>query len=74
MLEVNIGGVFFPIQLLWACTAFFLSSLISRLLSRTAFYSLIWHRALFDLSLFVIFWAAIAAIPYHVAFSNVGLR
>jgi hypothetical protein len=74
MLEVNIGGVFFPIQLLWAGAAFLLSCLISRLLSHTAFYSIIWHRALFDFSLFVIFWAAIAAFPYHVAFSNAGLR
>ena len=74
MLEVNIGGVFFPSQLLWAGAAFFLSSLIGRLLSRTAFYSLLWHRALFDFSLFVIFWAAIAAIPYHAAFSNPALH
>ena len=74
MLEVDIGGVFFPIQLLWAGAAFLLSCLIARLLSHTAFYSIIWHRALFELSLFVIFWAGIAAIPYHVAFSNPALH
>jgi hypothetical protein len=72
MLEVNIGGVFFPVQLLWAAAAFFLSYLFGRLLSRTSFYSIIWHRALFDLSMFVIFWAAISAFPYHMALSDAG--
>ena len=70
MQEVNFGGVYVPAALLWAAAAFFLSSLIGRALSRTGFYALIWHRALFDVSVFVILWGAISAIAYHMAFSS----
>ena len=70
MQELNFGGVFVPAALVWAAAAFFLSSLIARVLSRTGFYDLVWHRALFDFSLFVILWGAISAIAYHMAFSR----
>ena len=70
MQEISLSGVFVPAALLWAGVAFFLSSVISRLLSRTGFYALVWHRALFDFALWLILWAAISAIPYHVAFSS----
>jgi hypothetical protein len=70
MQELNFGGVFVPAVLIWAAAAFLLSSLIGRALSRTRFYALVWHRALFDVSLFVIVWGAISAIAYHAAFSS----
>jgi protein AaeX len=72
MQEVSFSGVFVPAALLWAGVAFFLSSLISRLLSRMNFYDLVWHRALFDFAMWLILWAAISAIPYHAAFSSGG--
>ena len=72
MQEVTFGGVFVPAALLWAAAAFVVSSLLIRALSRTGFYALVWHRALFDVSLFVILWGAISAIAYHIAFSTVG--
>jgi hypothetical protein len=72
MQEINIGGVFVPAQFMWAGAAFLLSSLLGRLLSRSGFYALIWHPALFDFSVFVIFWAVIASFPYRMAFSNVA--
>ena len=72
MQEVSLGGVFLPAALLWAGVAFGLSSVIARLLDRTGFYELIWHRALFDFALWLVLWAAISAIPYRVAFSNTG--
>jgi uncharacterized protein DUF1656 len=71
MLELNFNGVFVPAALIWAAAAFVLSSLIGRALSRTGFYECVWHRALFDVSLFVVLWGAICAIGYHVAFSSV---
>jgi len=58
------------LALLWAAAAFVVSSLLTRALSRTGFYALVWHRALFDVSLFVIVWGAISAIAYHMAFSS----
>jgi protein AaeX len=72
MLEVSFSDVFVPAALLWAGGAFALSSFISRLLSRTRFYELVWHRALFDFAVFLILWSAISAIAYHAAFSRAG--
>lgn len=69
MLEINVGGVFVPAVLIWAGGAFVLSSLIDRLLSRTRFYRLVWHRGLFDFAIFVILWGAILAGAYQMAFS-----
>jgi Protein of unknown function (DUF1656) len=72
MQEVNLSGVFLPAALLWAGIAFLLSSVISRTLSRMGFYALVWHRALFDAALFVLFWGAISAVAYHMAFRSGG--
>ena len=72
MQEVNLSGVFLPAALLWAGIAFLLSSVISRILSRMGFYALVWHRALFDAALFVLFWGAISAVAYHIAFRSGG--
>jgi hypothetical protein len=72
MQEVNLSGVFLPAALLWAGIAFLLSSVISRALSRMGFYALVWHRALFDAALFVLFWGVISAVAYHIAFRSGG--
>jgi len=69
MLEINIGGVFVPAALVWAGAAFLLSSIIERVLSRTRFYRLVWHRALFDFAIFVLLWGMISAGAYYLAFS-----
>ena len=74
MQEVNLGGVFLPAALLWAGIAFLLSSVISRILSRMGFYTLVWHRALFDAALYVILWGALSAVAYHAAFASVIAR
>jgi hypothetical protein len=68
--EVNLSGVYLPAALVWAGIAFLLSSVTSRILSRTGFYALVWHRALFDVALFVLFWGAISAVAYHTAFAS----
>jgi len=72
MQEVNLSGVYLPAALLWAGIAFLLSTVISRTLSRMGFYALVWHRALFDAALFVLFWGAISAVAYHMAFRSGG--
>jgi hypothetical protein len=69
MAEVSLGGVFLPAALLWAGIAFVLSSFMDRILSRTRFYGLIWHRALFDFAMFVILWGGLSELAYHMAFS-----
>ena len=72
MQEVNLGGVYFPAALLWAAIAFLFSSVTSWMLARAGFYTLVWHRALFDVSLFVILWGAVCAVPYYTAFASGG--
>ena len=70
MQEVSLGGVYLPAALVWAGTAFLFSTAISWTLSRIGLYALVWHRALFDVSLFVILWAAASAVAYHIAFGS----
>ncbi len=70
MLEINIGGVYLPAALVWAAAAFVLSVVVERTLEPIGFYRFVWHRALFDLAVFVILWGAIAAAAYHMAFSQ----
>jgi len=73
MLETDIGGVYVPAALVWAGAAFVVSILVERFLGWTGFYRLVWHRALFDLAVFVILWGAIFAGVYHVAFADGSL-
>lgn len=68
MQEVSFGGVYLPAALVWAGIAFLFSTAISWTLSRIGFYALVWHRALFDVSVFVILWGVTSAIAYHAAF------
>lgn len=74
MLEINVGGVYVPAPLVWAVAAFVLFILIERVVSRTGFYGRVWHRALFELAVFVILWGAISGGAYHMAFSDTSLQ
>lgn len=74
MLEINVGGVYVPAPLVWAVAAFVLSLFVERVLRWTGFYRLVWHRALFDLAVFLILWGAISAGAYHSAFSGTLLQ
>ena len=52
--EVSIYGLYLPPLLLLTLAALVVSRLLNLVLARTGFYRLVWHPALFDLSLFVI--------------------
>ena len=56
--EVEIGGVFLPIPLVTGIAAFFASLILRRVLRTAHAYTYIWHAGLFDVSLFVVLWAA----------------
>jgi hypothetical protein len=56
--EVEIGGVFLPIPLVTGIAAFFASLILRRLMRAAHAYSYIWHAGLFDVSMFVVLWAA----------------
>jgi hypothetical protein len=50
---IDIYGVLVPSLLLWIILAYVLSAILRRLMQRFDFYRLVWHRALFDFSIFV---------------------
>ena len=52
--EIDIFGVYLPTFLLLALAAMVVTRLIARVLTWIGFDQLIWHRALFDLALFVL--------------------
>ena len=60
--ELDINGVFVSALLVFAVAAWFLTTVATRLLSWAGFYRFVWHRALFDLALFVAIWGAVAAL------------
>ena len=60
--EFDIGGVFVPDLLIAAVVAYLVSIVIRRVLAWTGFYRLVWHRALFDVALFVVLLGTITTL------------
>lgn len=60
--EIDLGGVFVPGLMVAAALAFLISVPVRRLLAWTGFYRLVWHRALFDLALFVVLLGALVTL------------
>ena len=50
---IDIYGVLVPALLLWIIVAYILSAILRRIMQRFDLYRLVWHRALFDFSIFV---------------------
>jgi protein AaeX len=59
--EFDIYGVYFPAFAVFAAIAFVLQLAIRRLLEASGLYRFFWHRALFDVAIFVILLAAVTA-------------
>lgn len=60
--EIDIYGVFLPSLLAWMVLAYFINSLIRRLLSVSGAYIYIWHPPLFDIAVYVIVLGAVVMI------------
>ena len=60
--EIDLAGVYVPYLLVAAALAFLVSVPLRRVLAWTGFYRLVWHRALFDLALFVVLLGAVTAL------------
>jgi protein AaeX len=58
--EVSLFGVYVPPLLLLMLPALVVSRVLGVVLARTGLYRLVWHPALFDLSLFVIVLGSLA--------------
>jgi hypothetical protein len=51
--EIDVFGVLVPTLLLWLVVTYVLCAIVRPVVARTGFYRLVWHRALFDLALFL---------------------
>lgn len=68
--EFDIGGVLLSSVFVTALIALAAAFVVRRLLTRVGAYRFVWHPALFDLALFVILWAAVAALPFPTLFAR----
>ena len=59
--EFDIYGVYFPAFAVFAAIAFALQLAVKRLLDAYGVYRFVWHRALFDIALYVILLAVVTA-------------
>ncbi|MBZ9809550.1 DUF1656 domain-containing protein [Mesorhizobium sp. BR1-1-9] len=59
--EINILGVYLPGLLVLMLVAFAVARLIWQVLSWTGIYGLVWHRALFNLALYVLILGAMSS-------------
>ncbi|KQS83690.1 MULTISPECIES: DUF1656 domain-containing protein [unclassified Methylobacterium] len=60
--ELDLYGVFVPSLAAWMLIAFALSLLLRRVLARTGFYRMVWHRPLFDLALYVVLLGLVVSV------------
>jgi hypothetical protein len=63
--EISIYGIYLPPLLLLTLAALVVSRLLNLALAKTGAYRLVWHPALFDLSLFVIVLGALAYLTRY---------
>ncbi len=59
--EFDIYGVYVPAFAIYAAVALLLQIAIIRLLDGCGFYRLVWHRALFDITIYVIVLGVVTA-------------
>ena len=59
--EFDIYGVYVPAFAIYAAIALLVQIAIIRLLDARGFYRLVWHRALFDLAIYVIVLGVVTA-------------
>lgn len=59
--EIDLYGVFVPVLLVLMLAAFAITTCIRLLLARIGFYRRVWHRSLFNLSLYVIVLGGVVA-------------
>ena len=59
--ELDIYGVYVPIFVVVAAVAFLLQILLKRVLDACGLYRFLWHRALFDLAIYIILLGLVTA-------------
>ncbi|MDQ0394859.1 DUF1656 domain-containing protein [Labrys monachus] len=62
VIDLDLFGVYLPGLLVLAVAAFVLVHIVHRALATAGLYRLVWHPALFDVCLFVIFLGGLTAL------------
>ncbi|MEQ1940173.1 DUF1656 domain-containing protein [Mesorhizobium sp. CN5-321] len=60
--DINLFGVYLPALLVLMLAAFVVARIVTQVLSRTGLYSIVWHRALFNLALYVLILGAMSSL------------
>jgi hypothetical protein len=63
--EIDIFGVFVPTILVLMLIAYLINLVIRALLGRVGFYRLVWHRSIFDLSIYVLVLAVVVVVSHR---------
>jgi Protein of unknown function (DUF1656) len=63
--EIDIFGVFVPAILVLMLIAYLINQVIRTLLARTGFYRLVWHRAIFDLGIYVLVLGLVVIVSHR---------
>jgi hypothetical protein len=64
--EIDIYGVFLPTVLVLMLVAYLLCLGITKLFGRVGLYRFIWHRSIFDLSIYVIVLGVVVIVSYRL--------
>lgn len=63
--DFDLYGVFVPVTLVWMLAAFAVTAGVRAVLARTDFYRIVWHRSLFNFSLYILVLGAIVALVWQ---------
>lgn len=63
--DVDIGGVFVPTLMALMILTYGVHMLLRSVLARVGFYRLVWHRALFDLAIYILLLGGIVSVFIH---------
>jgi hypothetical protein len=64
--EVDIFGVFVPALLVLMFVAYLINLVLRTLLARTGFYRFVWHRAIFDLGIYVLVLGLVVIVSHRL--------
>jgi hypothetical protein len=64
--EINILGVFVPAVLVLMLIAYAVKRVLIMLLALTGIYRFVWHRAMFDLCVYVFIFGALVALSRRI--------
>ncbi|MEW6340494.1 MAG: DUF1656 domain-containing protein [Pseudomonadota bacterium] len=64
--EIDIFGVFVPSVLVLMFVAYLINLVLRKLLAGIGFYRFVWHRAIFDLSIYVLVLGLVAIVSHRL--------